>query len=276
MSQTPAPAEAAQISAPKASRRGGSRWKAVLLGLILPVVLIAFWEFATRSGLMPPHRLPAPSSVLQMTYDMATGGELWGHIGITLYRLFMGFLFGTALALILGVIVGSSRLFEQVLDPTLQAFRNVPALAWVPLFILWWGIGEDSKIILLTVGVFFPVYLNIVSGIQGVDRKLIEVGKVYGFTRMEIVRRIVLRAAMPSFLVGIRGGLGLGWMFVVAAELLGAQDGLGYLLTFGQSTSNPTLIVTSIVLFAVLGKLTDSILKQLEVRALHWQDRIGK
>ncbi|SIS57532.1 ABC transporter permease [Salimicrobium flavidum] len=243
-------------------------------GLLLPVVLIIIWETASRNGWVASHLLPAPTVVVEEMVTMGREGELWGHIGITLYRVLAGFVIGTAAAAILGVLTGSSKWMEKLLDPTLQALRAIPSLAWVPLFILWIGIGEASKITLVAVGVFFPVYLNLTSGIQGVDRKLIEVGRMYGFSTWKQVRKIVFPAAAPSFLTGIRSGLSLGWMFVVAAELLGTSQGLGYLMVFGQNTSSPELVIGSILLFAVFGKATDEILKRIERKSLQWQDRL--
>ncbi|WP_227396420.1 ABC transporter permease [Jeotgalibacillus aurantiacus] len=244
------------------------------IGLVLPVLLLVIWEGAARLGWIEPYLLPAPTVVVTSIVEMAQDGTLWGHVSITLYRVLIGFLIGTAAALVIGSAVGYFKRFEQLMDPILQAFRSIPSLAWVPLFLLWMGIGEPSKVTLIAVGVFFPVYLNIVSGIQGVDRKLIEVGKVYRFSSFQLVKRIILPASLPSFLVGIRSGLGLGWMFVVAAELLGASEGLGYLLVLGQNTSSPELIIASILLFAALGKGTDALLKQVEVRSLKWQDNL--
>ncbi len=247
-----------------------------LLGGIVPLLLIAFWESLSRFGVVPPHLLPSPTSILANISNMAMDGSLWWHLGVTLYRLFFGFFIGVAVAVIVGSLVGYLKRAEQLFDPLIQAFRSIPSLAWVPLFILWMGIGEPSKVVLIAVGVFFPVYLNIVSGIQSVDRKLIEVGKIYNFNSFDLIRKIILPASMPSFLVGLRSGLGLGWMFVVAAEIMGASKGIGYLLIFGQNTYSPELILSSIVLFAILGKITDALLKTLETKSLHWQDTIVK
>ncbi|UOR13989.1 ABC transporter permease [Halobacillus amylolyticus] len=244
------------------------------MGSLLPIVLIIIWEIASRSGWVAPYLLPAPSVVLEEIAGMAQDGELWGHISITLYRVFAGFLLGMAAATILGAATGYIRIVEKVLDPMLQALRAIPSLAWVPLFVLWIGIGEASKITLVAVGVFFPIYLNLTSGIQGVDRKLIEVGRMYHFTSLQQIRKIIFPAALPSFLVGLRSGLSLGWMFVVAAELLGASQGLGYLMVFGQNTSSPELVIGSIVLFAIFGKASDEILKRVQMRTLRWQDSI--
>jgi sulfonate transport system permease protein len=154
----------------------------------------------------------------------------------------------------------------------MQALRSIPSIAWVPLFILWFGIFEGSKITLIAVGVFFPVYLNLMSGIQNVDRKLVEVGRVYRMSGLKLVRRVLLPATLPSYLVGLRSGLGLGWMFVVASELMGASKGLGYLLIDGQMTGRVQVVIGSIVLFAILGKLTDLALAGLSHRYAGWQD----
>ncbi|MCZ0704214.1 sulfonate transport system permease protein [Natronobacillus azotifigens] len=248
----------------------------VLLGSILPVLLFILWEFLSRQGVFPAYQLPAPSAVFSAILDMAATGALWEHISITVYRVFAGFLFGTIAAVLLGSLVGFYQKAEHIFDPIIQAFRSIPSLAWVPLFILWMGIGESSKITMIAVGVFFPVYLNLVSGILGVDRKLIEVGKMYKLTPLQQVRRIILPASLPSFFVGVRSGLGLGWMFVVAAELMGASQGLGYLLVLGQNTLSPETIIASIILFAFIGKSTDWLLKILEARSLYWQDRFAK
>lgn len=246
----------------------------VVIGSILPLILLLVWESLSRLGVLPSYLLPAPTVIFSTIVELGADGSLVGHIGITLYRIFLGFLLGAGVALILGSIVGSYRKAEEFFDPIIQAFRSIPSLAWVPLFILWMGIAEASKVTLIAVGVFFPVYLNVVSGILNVDRQLIEVGKMYGLNRYQLVKRIILPASLPSFLIGLRSGLGLGWMFVVAAELMGASQGLGYLLVLGQNTYSPELIIASIVLFALLGKGSDALLKIVEKRSLHWQDRL--
>ncbi|WP_174732587.1 ABC transporter permease [Mesobacillus harenae] len=250
--------------------------RGILLGSAIPAVLLVVWQYLSHIGVFESHLMPAPTAVFDKLAEMVNDGSLYGHVGITLYRIFFGFVIGVSAAVVLGALVGYAKTAEHLLDPLIQAFRAIPSLAWVPLFILWMGIAEPSKITLIAVGVFFPVYLNIVSGIQGVDRKLIEVGKIYNFSDFELIKRIILPASLPSFLVGIRSGLGLGWMFVVAAELMGASKGVGYLLVVGQNTYSPDLVIASIVLIAILGKTSDSLLKKLEDRALHWQDSIGK
>lgn len=264
------------ITKEKEKVKKNSKFQLVILGSILPIILILSWEVLSRFGFFPSYQLPAPTTILTTIQHMIQDGSLWGHVGITTYRVFLGFLLGTVIAIILGSIVGFYKKAELLFDPMIQAFRSIPSLAWVPLFILWMGIGEPSKVTMIAVGVFFPVYLNIVSGIAGVDRKLIEVGKMYGLNTFQLVARVIFPASFPSFLVGLRSGLGLGWMFVVAAELMGASQGLGYLLVLGQNTLSPETIIASIILFAIIGKLSDWILKVIETRTLHWQDRLVK
>lgn len=244
-------------------------------GLILPIVLLISWEILAQIGLVPPNLLPAPTSVIVTIGELTISGELFNHISITLYRVALGFMLGGTVATVLGALTGYSPLLYQFLDPLLQSLRSIPSLAWVPLFILWMGIYETSKVALIAVGVFFPVYLNLMSGVQGVDRKLVEVGKVYRLNPLQLIRRVFLPATMPAYIVGLRSGLGLGWMFVVAAEIMGASQGLGFLLVDGQTTGRPEIVIASILLFAILGKLTDSAIASAGKRLLHWQDAYG-
>ena len=218
-----------------------------LRGLLLPGVLLIGWEILSRLGFFPPNLLPPPSAVLSTLWELALSGALFQHIGITLYRVAVGFVLGTAIATIFGAITGYSPFLHDFLDPLLQSLRNIPSLAWVPLFILWLGIDETSKIALIAVGVFFPVYLNLMSGIQTVDRKLVEVGKAYRLSDFQLIQR-------------------------VAAEIMGSSQGLGFLLVDGQTTGRPTVILASIFLFAIFGKLTDSTLAAAGQRFLNWQD----
>jgi len=231
-----------------------------LLGLILPALLVFVWEVSARASILPANWLPAPSVVIVTLVELLRGGELLRHIGVTLARVTTGFLIGAVAATLVGMITGSSAIVRTLLDPTLQAMRSIPSMAWVPLFLLWLGIQESSKITLIAVGAFFPVYLNLLSGILTVDRRLVEVGQVFRLGKVQLARRVILPAALPSYLVGLRSGLGLAWMFVVAAEIMGASRGLGFLMIDGQMTGRASVIIASIVLFAIFGKLTDLLL----------------
>jgi len=247
-----------------------------LLGWLLPALLALIWEAACRTGLVAPNLLPAPSAIFFTLYRLAATGDLWLHLGATIYRLGLGFALGTLFGTLLGALTGASVLARQVLDPMIQGLRSVPSIAWVPLFILWLGIFESSKIVLIAVGVFFPVYLNLMIGIAQVDRKLVEVGRVHRLSRAALVWRILLPASLPSYITGLRGGLGLGWMFVVAAELMAASEGVGFLLIDGQQTGRPALVIGAILLFAMLGKTSDLLLARIGKSLLGWQDVVGE
>ncbi|MEO0035688.1 MAG: hypothetical protein RLZZ501_1711 [Pseudomonadota bacterium] len=254
--------------------RGGAGRAAggLALGLILPLGLAFGWEAAVALGWADDRLLPTPSRILATLAALAQNGELGPHVLATLQRVALGFLFGVAAGTLFGALSGYWPLARRLLDPTLQALRNIPSIAWVPLFILWFGIFETSKVTLIAVGVFFPIYLSLGAAILGVDRKLVEVGRSLRFGHREMITRILLPATLPSYLIALRAGLGLGWMFVVAAEFMGAEQGLGFLLVDGQQTGRPAVILASIVAFALLGKLTDSLLAALSARLLTWQD----
>lgn len=245
-----------------------------LKGWLLPLVILALWEAASRLALVSPQLLPSPEAVVGEILDLAHSGDLVDHVAVTGGRVFFGFLWGTLAATILGTLTGSSRHARELLDPTIQALKAVPSLAWVPLFILWFGIFETSKVALIAVGVFFPVYLNLMAGIRQTDHKLVEVARVYGLSRLQIARRVLVPATLPSYFVGLRGGLALGWMFVIAAELMGASEGLGFLMVDGQMTGRPALIVASLILFALVGKASDALLAGLGRNLLTWQDSL--
>ncbi|MGE8496754.1 MAG: ABC transporter permease [Pseudomonas sp.] len=251
------------------------RWRpslADLRGWVVPVLLLVLLETLVRTGVLPSHQLPAPSQVAQTLYALAASGDLWRHLNASLLRVAAGFSIGAALAIAIGTWVGLSRRAEAYLEPTFQALRAIPSLAWVPLLLLWLGIDETPKVVLIALGAFFPVYLALLAGIRNIDRKLVEVGQLYQLSRFTLVRRILLPAALPNLFTGLRGALSLSWMFLVAAELIAATRGLGYLLSDGRETSRPDLVIAAILLLAVLGKLSDSLLKYWETRALSWRD----
>ena len=225
-----------------------------------------------RFGWAQGRLMPPPSRIGATLVELARSGELTTHVQSTLMRVFAGFLIGAAAGTIVGAVAGTSDTARRIFDPTLQALRAVPSIAWVPLFLLWLGIFEASKVALIAVGVFFPVYLGVASAIEGIDRKLIEVGRVFRLTPAAMIRRVMLPAVLPTWLVSLRAGLGLGFMFVVAAEFMGASEGLGYLLVDGQQMGRPDRILAAIITFAVLGKLCDSVLVAGTRPLVRWQD----
>lgn len=244
-----------------------------LLGGIVPAAGLVVWEILSRAGVFPPNALPAPTVIAQTIFDLARSGELWRHSGITLWRIVVGFLIGAGVGTIVGGLTGYVSIARKLLDPLLQSLRNIPSMAWVPLFLLWLGIQESSKISLIALGAFFPVYLNLSSGMSHVDPKLIEVGRVYRLNGLQMIRRVILPAVLPEYLVGLRSGLGLAWMFVVAAEIMGASRGLGFLMIDGQMTGRASVILASVILFACLGKATDLVLEVVGRRLLRYKTR---
>jgi sulfonate transport system permease protein len=254
-----------------ASVRGRRRyvpWRS----LVLPALLLVAWQLLCALNIFTPDVMPSPGSVAAELFRLWTKGRLLGDIAITMERVALGFLLGTVVATVLGALVGYSSIVGEYLDPTLQALKAVPSLAWVPLFILWFGIFEVSKIALIAVGVFFPIYLNLVTAIRSTDRKLVEVGRVNALGRFDLIKRILVPAALPNYVTGLRGGLALGWMFVIAAELMGASSGLGFLMLDGQMTGRPATIVAALILFALAGKASDALLVAAGRRVLSWQD----
>jgi sulfonate transport system permease protein len=243
-----------------------------LRGWAVPLALLLGLEALVRFGVLPAHQMPAPTQVAHTLYHLAVSGELLRHINASLLRVAAGFIIGAGLAIVIGTWVGLSRRAEAYLEPTFQALRAIPSLAWVPLLLLWLGIDETPKVVLIALGAFFPVYLALLAGIRNIDRKLVEVGQLYQLSRIALVRRILLPAALPNLFTGLRGALSLSWMFLVAAELIAATRGLGYLLSDGRETSRPDLVIAAILMLAVLGKLSDSLLKYWETRALSWRD----
>ncbi|WP_049974443.1 ABC transporter permease [Azospirillum sp. B4] len=247
-------------------------WRPLLLGLGLPVAAALAWEALVRSGLATGRLLPPPSRIAVTLWKLARTGELWPHVGATSGRVGLGFVLGGVAGILSGLAASYSPLFRRLVDPTLQGLRAIPSLAWVPLFLLWLGIFETSKVALIAVGVFFPVYLGVMGAVLGVDRKLVEVGRIHRLSGLDLARRILLPAILPALVVALRTGLGLGWMFVVAAEYMGASEGIGYLLVDGQQLGKPDQIIAAILVFALLGKVADAAIVALATPALRWQD----
>lgn len=242
------------------------------VAVAVPVLGLLLWELAASAGWLNARLMPPPSRTFATLWSLTETGELYRHIAATTLRVLIGFAVGAAAATVAGALVGYFATLRRLLDPTLQALRAIPSIAWVPLFILWFGIFETSKVVLIAVGVFFPVYLGVVGAILSVDRKIVEVGRMFRLSGFALVRRILLPAVLPTYIVSLRAGLGLGWMFVVAAEFMGASEGLGYLLIDGQQLGKPDQVLASIIVFAIAGKLTDSILLAATAPLLRWQD----
>jgi sulfonate transport system permease protein len=264
-----------RVVAPVSVRRPSLPSVRSLRKLIVPAVLLALWQYLTWQEVYSRSQLPPPLDVWRAAKQLWQQDDLIPHIQASLGRIGYGYFWGSLIAVGLGLAVGLSRTVDELFTPTIQAIRAIPSLAWVPLLILWLGIGEQPKITLVAIGVFFPVYANLVSGIRQIDRKLIEAASAYGYRRLSLAWEVMLPASLPSFFTGLRLGLAQGWLFLVAAELMGAWEGLGYLLMNSQNSGRTDIIVMSIIFLAVLGKTTDWVMQLLERRFLRWSDTFG-
>jgi sulfonate transport system permease protein len=245
---------------------------AVARALLVPLLILALWQLAVNQEFYSRSQLPAPLDVLAAGRELQDIGLLVPNVMASVNRVAIGWGVGAAIAIVLGLAVGFSPPVESIQEPTLQAFSALPSLAWVPLFVLWLGIGETPKLLLIAVGAFFPVYTNLVAGVRQIDRKLVEVGRAYGLRGWSLTREILLPAALPSLSTGLRLGLAQAWLFLVAAELIAASRGLGFLLIDAQNSGRADIILLSIVLLAILGKGTDWLLARGERRLLRWSD----
>jgi len=272
MTATAEPATAEE----RKTKSGRGRWTRLGLGLLLPLIIAVGWEAIVQLKFASGRLVPPPSVIYSTFVELARAGELQRHVLVTMQRVAIGFFFGVGAGTLTGAIAGYSALTRHLIDPAVQALRAIPSLAWVPLFVLWFGIFEGSKITLIAVGVFFPVYLGVMQAILSVDRKLVEVGRIFRLSPTATAWRILLPAVLPHYVVAIRQGLGLGWMFVVAAELLGASEGLGYLLIDGQQLGKPAQIVAAIVAFAIVGKISDWLIVIISAPFLRWEDVVRR
>ena len=250
----------------KQSKNLGQR----LLPWVVPFLLIAIWQVASTTGILESRVLPAPSAVVVAFWDLLVSGELWKHVQVSAGRAIIGLLIGGGLGLFLGLLNGSSKVASTLLDTTLQMIRNIPALALIPLVILWFGIDESAKLFLVAIGVFFPIYINTYHGIRSVDPQLIEMGKSYGLTRWQLYKEIILPGALPSILVGLRFALGLVWVLLIVAETISAQAGIGYMTMNAREFLQTDVVLVGILLYALLGKLADVLAVSLEKYLLRW------
>lgn len=241
-----------------------------LLPWVVPVGLIALWQIASSLDWLSTRVLPAPSEVVKAAWALTVSGELWTHVKVSAWRALAGLAIGGGLGLALGLLTGSVKFFETLLDSTIQMVRNIPALALIPLVILWFGIDESAKLFLIAVSVFFPLYINTFHGIRNVDPALIEMGRTYGLTRWQLYREVILPGAMSSILVGLRFALGLMWVILIVAETISAQAGIGYLTMNAREFLQTDVVLVGILLYALLGKLADVFARGLERYWLRW------
>ena len=237
---------------------------------LIPALVLAGWQAANSAGLVSNRFMPAPLDVVAAGWQAAKTGELWTNLWVSFLRAAAGFLIGGGLGFVLGLANGLSRISERLTDTSVQMIRNVPHLSLIPLVILWFGIGEEAKLFLVALGVFFPVYANTLHGIRSVDPQLVEMGRVYGMSRSELFRRVVLPGALPSIFVGLRYALGIMWLTLIVAETISASSGLGYMAMQAREFMLVDVVVLAILIYAALGKLADLVTRRLERICLAW------
>lgn len=251
-------------------------WRRGLLPWLLPFGLIGLWQFLSVNGIISTAIVPAPSDIWNAARQLAEQGELQWDILVSLRRVTVGFGAGAAAGLLLGVIVGLSELAHDVVDRSLQMVRTIPHLALVPLMILWFGIGEEPRVLLVALGSLFPVYINTVGGIRNVDPKLVELGRSYGLGGPALVWSIILPAALQPILVGIRYALGVAWLTLVVGETIASRDGIGYLVQNARELLRIDIIVLAIALYAIAGWLADFLTRLVERRLLRWHPNYAR
>ncbi|AJH66594.1 binding--dependent transport system inner membrane component family protein [Bacillus thuringiensis] len=246
--------------------------KFLIRAITIPIIILIIWQLAGVFGLVSKTVLPTPLDIFLAFQELIKTGELFGHLSISVFRAAAGFFIGGSLGIILGTIVGFSTRSEQYLDPSVQMLRTVPHLAVAPLFVLWFGFGETSKVLLIADGAFFPLYVNAFLGIRGVDSKLFDVARVLEFSKRKLITKLILPAALPNLLLGARLSLGVAWVSLVVAELMGSTEGIGYMIMDARQFSNTDIVFVGIIIFAFVGKFSDSLVRLLEVKFLRWRD----
>ncbi|MFD1956112.1 ABC transporter permease [Paenibacillus thailandensis] len=249
------------------------KWTLAGLALIVPVAVLALWQALGHFGYISQLLFPTPYTIAKTAASLASTGDLWANIRISVLRAMSGYALGGSLGLAFGIAVGLFKRTEKLLDPSIQMIRMIPSLAVVPLFILWFGIGEESKVLIIAKSAFFPLYINTFLGIRNVDNKLFEVARVLGFSRFKQIVRLIVPAALPNMMLGARLSAGLSWLGLVVAELIASTSGIGYMMSDARQFADTPVVFVGIFIFAVLGLFTDSLLALLERRLLRWKDR---
>jgi len=252
-----------------------SKWTLAGLALILPTTVLIIWQVLGDYGYISDLLFPTPYTIGASAVALAASGELWQHIQVSVLRAMAGYALGGGLGLAFGIIVGQFRRAEKTLDPTIQMIRMIPSLAIIPLFILWFGIGEESKVLIIAKSAFFPLYINTFLGIRNVDNKLYEVARVLQFSPLKVITRLTIPAALPNIILGARLSAGLSWLGLVVAELIASTSGIGYMMSDARQFADTPVVFVGIFLFAILGLVTDALLTLFERRLLRWKDRFN-
>lgn len=241
-----------------------------LLPWLLPASLLIVWQLLCSTGIISNTVLPSPIAVVQAGIKLTKNGELFGNLEISLYRALTGFLIGGVTGFVLGILNGFFKLSDLLFDSSVQMLRNIPHLSLIPLVILWFGIGETPKVLLVALGVLFPIYINTYHGIKYVDKELIEMGRAYGLSGLALFTNVIFPGALSSILVGVRYALGVMWTTLIVAETIASNSGIGYMAMNAREFMQMDTIVLCVLIYAVLGKLSDLIAKFFERRWLKW------
>jgi len=242
-----------------------------LSGFILPLLLLLLWEIIAANHWVKPYFLPAPLTVVHTFYRMVLFQNFWTDFQTSILTVIQGFIAGAVLGLLFGIGSGLSKKFEVFFGGTLNGIRQVPPMAWLPLIILWIGVGNTAKVVIIAKAVFFPVFLNTLQGIRSVPKEYIEVAKVFEYTRLQLLRFVVLPSALPSIFVGLRYGAGLSWAMIVAAEMVSGLQGLGFLLLRAQELLITDELFVVMVVIGVVGFGIDLVIRSIEKRVLRWK-----
>lgn len=237
----------------------------------VPLGLVLIWQLLASLGIISTRTLSSPIEILATLWELASSGELWEHLLVSLKRAATGLAIGLSAGVVLALVAGLSARGENAVDATIQMARTLPHLALVPLFILWFGIGETPKIGLVALGCFFPIYINLFSGIRSVDAKIVEAVGTLGLTRAEQIWHVILPGALPSFLVGLRYSLSISWLSLVVGEQINAMSGIGYLSMTARDFMRTDIIMACLLIYALLGLGTDQLVRSIERRALAWR-----
>ncbi len=248
-----------------------SEWGTRLASFIIPVLLIIAWQICSLIGLFHPAALPSPARVWSAFLGLLADGTLLSDLGTSALRVLNGFLWGVSIGLVIGVLSGLSRFVERLVSPVVDAFRQIPVFAWIPLIVLWFGIGELSKGVIIAKSVFVPVFVNTLQGIRGVPQEYVEVARVLELNRWKFLRKVVIPSALPSIFTGIRLGAGFAWMAVVAAEMLGGLSGVGYALMRSKEFFQTDGLIALMAVIGLVGLAVDRSLKWLETSTLRWR-----
>ncbi|MFD9332697.1 ABC transporter permease [Streptomyces sp. NPDC060065] len=236
-----------------------------------PILLLALWQLLSTTGVLTPDILASPGTIARVGSDLIADGSLPNAMGVSLQRVAVGLLFGTVVGTGLALVSGLFRIGEDLVDASVQMLRTVPFVGLIPLFIIWFGIGEAPKVAIITLGVSFPLYLNVYAGIRGVDSQLIEAGESLGLSRWGLVRHVVLPGALPGAMTGLRYSLGIAWLALVFAEQINADAGIGFLMVQARDFLRTDVIVVCLIVYAFLGLLADFIVRTLERLLLQWR-----